>query len=126
MPLYRLLNKSDNFEWTDEADAALEQLKAALTSPPILAAPRSEEPMLLYVAATNLVVSVVLAVECKTEGSEISEQRPVYFVSEVFFRFKTALPTLPETDIRRILRRQKVEALFLGSFHLGCEQGTLG
>ena len=26
MPLYRLLKKSDKFEWTDEADAALKQL----------------------------------------------------------------------------------------------------
>ena len=92
MPLYRLLKKSDNFEWTDEADAALEQLKAALTSPPILAAPRSEEPMLLYVAATNLVVSVVLAVERKTEGSEVPEQRPAYFVSEVFSASKQRYP----------------------------------
>ena len=67
MPLYRLLRKSDKFEWTDEADAALKQLKEALTSAPILAAPRSQEPMLLYIAATNLVVCVVLVVERKTE-----------------------------------------------------------
>ena len=65
MPLYRLLKKSDNFEWTTEADAALQQLKEALTSAPILAAPRSQEPMLLYIAATGAVVSVVLAVERK-------------------------------------------------------------
>ena len=41
--------------------------------------------MLLYIAATNLVVSVVLVVERKTEISDLPEQRPVYFISEVFF-----------------------------------------
>ena len=73
MPLYRLLKKSDNFEWTEEADAALQQLKAALTTPPILAAPREEEPMLLYVAATNLAVSAVMVVERKAENSDLTE-----------------------------------------------------
>ena len=92
MPLYRLLKKSDNFEWTDEADAALKQLKEALTSPPILAAPRAEEPMLLYVAATNLAVSAVKVVERKAENSDMTEQRPVYFISEVFSASKQRYP----------------------------------
>ena len=91
-PLYRLLKKSDNFEWTEEADAALQQLKAALTTPPILAAPRVEEPMLLYVAATNLAVSAVMVVERKAENSDLTEQRPVYFISEVFSASKQRYP----------------------------------
>ena len=84
MPLYWLLKKSDNFEWTDEADAVLQQLKVALTSPLILAAPRAEEPMLLYVEATNLAVSAVMVVEHKAENSDMMKQCPVYFISEVF------------------------------------------
>ena len=92
MPLYRLLKKSDNFKWTDEADAALQQLKAALTSPPILAAPHVEEPMLLYVAATNLAVSAAMVVERKAENSDMTEQRSVYFISEVFSASKQRYP----------------------------------
>ena len=84
MPLYLLLKKSDNFEWTDKVDAALKQLKEALTSPLILVAPRAEEPMLLYMVATNLAVSAVMVVERKAENSDMTEQRPVYFISEVF------------------------------------------
>ena len=92
MPLYRLLKKSDNFEWTDEVDAALKQLKEALTSPPILAAPRAEEPMLLYLAANNLAVSAVMVVERKAENSDLTEQCPVYFISEVFSASKQRYP----------------------------------
>ena len=86
------MKKSDNFEWTDEVDVALQQLKAALTYPPILAAPHAEEPMLWYVATTNLAVSAVMVVERKAENSDMTEQRPVYFISEVFSASKQRYP----------------------------------
>ena len=53
MPLYRLLRRSDHFEWTDAATAVLEEIKALLASNPILAAPNVGEPMLLYISATH-------------------------------------------------------------------------
>jgi hypothetical protein len=39
--------------------------------------------MLLYIAATNQVVSSVLVVERAEEGKEHGVQRPVYYLSEV-------------------------------------------
>lgn len=92
MPLYRLLKKTDKFVWTAEADAALALLKEALTTAPILATPQVREPMLLYVAATNLVISVVMVVEREKKGEEIPEQRPVYFISEVLSVSKQRYP----------------------------------
>lgn len=53
LPLYKLLKKSDRFEWTDEAHQALEQLKKQLTEPSILVPPREQEPLLLCIAATT-------------------------------------------------------------------------
>ena len=69
MPLYRLLKKSDTFTWNDEADAALTALKKTLAEAPILASPLEKEPMLLYIAATNRVVSAVVIVERKEEAT---------------------------------------------------------
>ena len=63
LALYQLMKKADKFEWTDEAEAAFIDLKQILTKPPILPAPKEREPMHLYVAATNRVVSTVLVVE---------------------------------------------------------------
>ena len=63
MPLYKLLKKSNTFVWTEEAQAALDRLKAPLSSPPVLMAPDPYEPLLLYLAATNHVVSAALVVE---------------------------------------------------------------
>ena len=63
LPLYRLMKKSDKFEWTPEADAAFAKLKALLSTQPVLAAPISKEPLLLFIAATGQVVSTVHTVE---------------------------------------------------------------
>lgn len=68
LPLYRLLKKSNNFEWTNEAQVEFDELKRLLSTPPALVAPREVEPLLLYIAATNQVVSVILMVERAEEG----------------------------------------------------------
>src|SRR4051812_5998811 len=46
--------------WTPEAEAALQDLKRYLSSTPILVAPKPQEKLLLYLAATNQVVSAAL------------------------------------------------------------------
>jgi hypothetical protein len=52
MPLYQLMKKMDHFIWSQRADEAFNDLKRALSTAPILAAPASREPMLLYITAT--------------------------------------------------------------------------
>jgi hypothetical protein len=68
LPLYRLLKKSEHFSWTLEAEEALTKFKATLSKSHILVPPTTGEPLLLYVAATTQVVSVVLVVERAEEG----------------------------------------------------------
>jgi hypothetical protein len=68
LPLYKLMKKLDEFVWTDEADAALKDLKRVLSTARVLAAPEEQEPMLLYMVATNRVVSIVIVVERKEEA----------------------------------------------------------
>ena len=92
IPLYRLLKKTDNFDWTGEANDAFEALKKQLSEAPILAAPQKKEPMLLYIAANNKAVSAAIVVERKEEGKEHPVQRPVYYVSEVLTESKQRYP----------------------------------
>ena len=63
LPLYQLLKKADRFEWTSEAQEALDMVKLLLTRPPILVPPSDGESLLLYIAATTQVVSTALVVE---------------------------------------------------------------
>jgi ribonuclease HI/transposase InsO family protein len=93
LPLYKLLKKSDKFVWGPEADDAdFEDLKKTLSSAPVLAAPTSKEPMLLYVSANSRAVSAVVVVERKEEGKEYPVQRPVYYVSEALTESKQRYP----------------------------------
>ena len=50
-------------EWNLEAEAALQDLKKYLSSTPILVAPKPQEPLLLYLAATNQVLSAALVAQ---------------------------------------------------------------
>jgi hypothetical protein len=93
LPFYALMKKSDDkVEWTEEADAAFAQLKKVLSTPPVLVTPKEKEPLLMYIAATHQVVSIVLVVERSKEGKVHGVQRLVYFLSEVLSPTKQRYP----------------------------------
>ena len=68
LPFFKLLRKSDKFEWNDNASKAFQELKDFLTPPPVLTAPEDGEVLLLYIAATTNVVSTILVVERDEPG----------------------------------------------------------
>ena len=55
----------------------------SLASAPILIAPEWGEPLLLYVAVGNHIVSVALVIEREEPGHHLKVQQPIYFISEV-------------------------------------------
>src|SRR3954471_19427502 len=112
LPLYKLLKKANKFTWTDEADAALKQLKEILSSAPILAAPEAGEPLLIYMAATNRVISIVVVVERKEPGYEHGVQRPVYYVSEVLTESKQRYPHYQKISYGVFLASRKLRHYF--------------
>ena len=84
LPFFKILKKAGPMEWTLEAEAALQDLKKYLSSTPILVAPKPQEPLLLYLAATNQVVSAALVAQREVDeearppaGSDASGARPV-------------------------------------------------
>jgi hypothetical protein len=83
LPFFKLLKRQDKFQWTEEAEWALQDLKQHLQSPPILTAPLPEENLLLYIAATTHVISSAIIVERSEDGHAFGVQRPMYFISEV-------------------------------------------
>ena len=92
MPLYKLQKKTDTFVWTEEAQQALESLKTSLTSAPILVAPERGEPLLLYIVASDHVVSAALVIEREELGHQLKVQRPIYFIGEVLTDPKVRYP----------------------------------
>ena len=90
LPLYQLMKQADKFTWTPQADSGFRELKKMLSSAPILVAPLPKEPILLYIATTNRVVSDVIVLERDEEGKLV--QRPVYYLSEVLSASKQNYP----------------------------------
>ena len=68
LPFFKLLLKSDKFEWNDDASKAFQELKDFLNSPSVLTAPEDGEVLLLYIAATTNVVITVLVIERDDPG----------------------------------------------------------
>jgi hypothetical protein len=68
LSFFKLLKAKEKFEWSEEADINFVELKQFLTSPPVLTAPKEGETLLLYIAATNRVVSTAIVVEHEEVG----------------------------------------------------------
>lgn len=75
-PFFNLIKKDKNFQWADQSDQAFEQLKAYLTTAPLLATPMNEDLLYIYLTASKHAVSAVIVRE------EHGIQKPVYYTSK--------------------------------------------
>ena len=73
LPFFGTLKKS--FEWTTECQQAFEDLKAYLSSPPLLSSSKPREELFLKLAVSPTAVNVALV------RKEDRVQKPVYFTS---------------------------------------------
>jgi len=74
-PIIQLLKKSAKFSWSEDCERIFQNLKATLTSPPILRKPDIDLPLLVYITTTFYTISVALVQE------SAGVQYLVYFVS---------------------------------------------
>ncbi|KAL2246278.1 UNVERIFIED_CONTAM: Retrovirus-related Pol polyprotein from transposon opus [Sesamum indicum] len=74
LPFFKGLRKANNFEWNEECEKALQELKLYLTTPPLLSNPMIGEKLYVYLAVSDNAVSSMLVRE------ENGKQNPVYYV----------------------------------------------
>ncbi|KAG7583597.1 Ribonuclease H domain [Arabidopsis suecica] len=76
LPFYQILKGNKGFLWDEKCEEAFGQLKAYLTTPPVLSKSEVDEKLYLYVSVSNHAVSGVLVrVDC-------GEQKPIYYISK--------------------------------------------
>ena len=92
---------------------ALDRLKSLLSSAPVLVAPDPYEPLLLYLAATNHVVSAALVVEREEPGHALKVQHPVYFISEVLTETKSWYPQTQKHLYAIVMATKKLQHYFM-------------
>ena len=90
----------------EECESVLHELKAYLTTPPLLSKPLLGEVLLLYLAVLEHAVSAVLVCE---EGSK---QLPIYYVSKSLLDAETRYSHLEKLALALIVADRKLRPYF--------------
>lgn len=74
--LFKALKRTNTFEWTEECDKALVDLKTYLSSPPLILIPKPHNKLFVYLSSSSKAVSVALV------RDDHGVQRPIYYVNK--------------------------------------------
>ncbi|XP_050254592.1 uncharacterized protein LOC126700444 [Quercus robur] len=104
LPFFKTLKQA--FAWTDECEAAFQELKQYLSSPPLLSPSKGGENLYLYLAVSASAVSAALIRE---EGKK---QLPVYYVSQAFQGAEFRYPRIEKIAFALIVASRKLRPYF--------------
>ena len=101
LPFFRTLKKS--FEWTIECQRAFEELKAYLSSLPLLSPLQPGEEFFLYLTVSPTVVSIALIRE------EERVQKPEYYASRAPHKVKESYPPMEKLAFALVMAARKLK-----------------
>ena len=105
-PIIRLLKKASRFEWTAECEQICLQIKEFLASPLVIQKSNARDPIIVYLAISNEVVSSVLVQEID------AEERPVYFVSRVLHGVEVRYQMTEKVALALIITAHRMRMYF--------------
>jgi hypothetical protein len=110
LPFFQVVRSTNNFKWSETQKQAFQELKDYLSNMTKLCPPEPRSPLLLYVSASNLAVSIVLVQEKEEEGK--LKQIPVYFSSEALSSSKIFHSELEKIAYAVIMAARKLRHYF--------------
>jgi len=102
-----------------EANKAFTELKQFLTTPPVMTAPQAGKTLLIYIAATNHVVSTAIVIEQEEARHAYKVQRPIYIIGEVLNESKARYPQLQKLLYAVLITSRKLRHYFETSSSTG-------
>ena len=105
LPFFRTLKKS--FEWTAECQQSFEELKAYLSSPPLLSPSQLGEEFFLYLAVSPAAVSATLV------RKEERVQKPEYYASRALCGAEERYPIMEKLAFTLVTAACKLKPYFL-------------
>ncbi|KAL0412868.1 UNVERIFIED_CONTAM: hypothetical protein Sradi_1488500 [Sesamum radiatum] len=106
LPFSKVLKKVDGFSWTEQCQAAFEDLKKYLASPPLLTKSRPGETLFLYLTILEGALSAVLIRE---EGRK---HQPIYYVSKILQRLEERYPQIEKLTLALVTAARKLRSYF--------------
>ena len=104
LPFFKTLKQ--DFQWTDECEAAFQALKDYLSKPPLLSLFVEGKDLFLYLAVSQTAVSSVLIRE------ELQIQRPIYYTSQAFQGTEARYPRIEKLVFTLIIASRKLRPYF--------------
>ena len=104
LPFFRTLKKS--FEWTAECQKAFVDLKAYLSSPPLLSPSKPREELFLYLAVSPVAISVALVRE------EDKVQKPMYYTNRALHGAKERYPPMEKLTFALVTAARLLKPYF--------------
>ncbi|KAG7552308.1 Ribonuclease H-like superfamily [Arabidopsis thaliana x Arabidopsis arenosa] len=105
LPFYQIL-KGNRFLWDEKCEEAFGQLKAYLTTPPVLSKPEVDEKLYLYVSLSKHAVSGVLVREDR------GEQKPIYYISKSITDPETRYTMMEKLALAVVTSARKLRPYF--------------
>ncbi|KAL0308879.1 UNVERIFIED_CONTAM: Transposon Tf2-12 polyprotein [Sesamum radiatum] len=113
-PFSRLMKKDIPFQWGEACDKAFKSIKSYLMKPPVLVAPVPGRPLILYVAAQERSVGILLA-QKNNEGKE----NALYYLSRTMTPNELKYSPIEKLCLALIFSIQKLKHYFQSrSIHL--------
>ncbi|KAK4848380.1 hypothetical protein QYF36_012250 [Acer negundo] len=106
LPFFNTLRKNKAFEWNDNCEKVLQDLKTYLKSPPLLSKPKDNETLFVYLAVSDTAVSAILVRE------EENNQHPVYYVSKTLLDAETRYSRLEKLALALVVTTRKLRPYF--------------
>ncbi|RDX69530.1 Retrovirus-related Pol polyprotein, partial [Mucuna pruriens] len=105
-PIFKRLRKAECFRWIDECEAAFEELKTMLASPPFLTRLVLGKPIFVYIYVSDNVVSLVIIQE------EEGEQSHIYYVSKVLQGVEIQYQKIEKASLAIVVMARKLRPYF--------------